>query len=256
MNLSVIVPVYNEEGHLEEMAEGLSSYLDKIVGRGGWQFVFVNNGSKDSSAKVIEHILKKWPRGLSVYLAKPDYGNALRAGLREAQGEFALIINVDFWDPTFIAWTWENRDRYDLFIGSKRADPTIDNRQKYRRILSWGLNFILQGYFGLVASDTHGQKVLKMSTLRPILDSCVMSRGQFDTEFTLRTQRAGLRIAEFPVPIVETRKQRNLMFKKIKQNVIDLRRLKKIMKKVPFSGGIYYHRYSRIDYRFEDDKDK
>lgn len=45
---------------------------------------------------------------------------------------------------------------------------------------------------------THGPKLLRMSTMRPILDKCVMRRGQFDTEFTLRALRQGLRLAEVP----------------------------------------------------------
>jgi glycosyltransferase involved in cell wall biosynthesis len=247
--LSVIIPVYNEEKHLLSLAEALSVRLDETVGRGEWEFVFVNNGSTDGSDAVISAIAARLPACVcSVYLERPDYGNALRRGLRDARGEWAWIINVDFWDPVFLAWAWHHRQRYDLMIGSKRADPTLDERQKYRRILSWGLNVILQGYFGLVATDTHGQKVMHLRTLRPLLEVCVMSRGQFDTEFTIRSQRAGLRLAEFPVPIVETRKQRNLMLKKIKQNVIDIFLLKRVLRNVPFSGGVHYHRYSRDDY--------
>jgi len=41
--------------------------------------------------------------------------------------------------------------------------------------------------------------------MRPVLGQCVMRRGQFDTEFTLRALRAGLWLAEVPVPIVEIR---------------------------------------------------
>ena len=79
-----------------------------------------------------------------------------------------------------------------------------------------------------------------------------MHRGQFDTEFTIRSQRAGLRLAEFPVPIAEIRTQRNLMLKKIIQNLYDIFKLKKILRNVPDSGQIYYHRYSRIDYKSPD----
>jgi len=71
--------------------------------------------------------------------------------------------------------------------------------------------------------------------------------GQFDTEFVLRSQRAGLKMAELPVPIRENRKQRNWMIKKIFQNIVDLFQLARVMKKVPIDKGIHYHRFSRID---------
>jgi len=245
LELSVIVPCYNEANNIMSMSEGLSAHLDRAVGRDRWQFVLISNGCKDDTPAVLYKVCKRWPLSLSLFLRRADYGNALREGLSVAEGRWAFIINVDFWDDEFLSWAWGNRQFYDLIIGSKRADPYLDRRPRYRKTLSWGLNVLLQLGFGLVATDTHGQKLLRLRTLRPILDACVMSRGQFDTEFTLRAQRKGLRIAEVPVPIIEERKQRNLMLKKIIQNFIDIRKLKKVIKHVPASGGIYYHRYSR-----------
>lgn len=246
--LSIIIPCFNEGGYLPSACEDLASVLDCVVGKDRWQIVFVPNGCTDDTELVIETISQKWPSTLAVSLEKSNYGKALREGLLNAEGKWALIINVDFWDADFISWAWGQRKNYDLIIGSKRADPNLDKRPKYRRVLSWGLNVLLQIYFGLVATDTHGQKLLNLHTLRPILESCVMYRGQYDTEFTLRIQRKGLRLAEVPVPITELRKQRNLMIKKIIQNFVDIFRLKQVMKHIPQdSKGIRYHRYSRAD---------
>lgn len=245
--LSVIVPCYNESNHLIEMAKKLSPHLDKTVGRGLWQFVMVSNGSKDNTPSIMKKISEIWSHSLTLNLKRPDYGNALRQGLKAAEGQWAYIINVDFWDSIFLAWAWQNRQGYDLIIGSKRADSDLDRRPRYRKVLSWGLNVLLQLFFGLVATDTHGQKLLNLSTMRMILDESVMSRGQYDTEFTIRSQRAGLKIAEVPVPIIEERKQRNLMLKKIIQNLFDIIRLKMLLKMVPSTAGIHYHRFSRSD---------
>ena len=247
IKLSVIVPSYNEASRIMTMAETLSVHLDRIVGKDKWQFVIVSNGCKDNTGQVIKTIVERWPLTLSSSLKKPNYGNALREGLKEAQGEWAFIINVDHWDPVFLSWAWQHRHMYDLFVGSKRGDPTLDGRPKFRKILTWGLNFILQGFFGLVVTDTHGQKVLHLEILKPVLDSCVMSCGQFDTEFILRSQRRGIKIAELPVPIRENRKQRNLMLKKIAQNFVDLIKLARVLKNVPATRGVHYHRFSRID---------
>jgi len=245
--LSVIVPTYNEEGLLMNMAEALSAQLDTTVGKDAWQFVIVSNGCRDNSPQIIEKIKGRWPKTQALHLEKPDYGNALRQGLKAAQGRFAYIINVDHWEKEFLQWAWKHRNGYDMFIGSRRGDPTLDNRPNYRKLLTWGLNVILQIFFGVVVTDTHGQKLLDLDVMRPVLDACVMNRGQFDTEFVLRCQRAGLKIAELPVPIKEKRKQRNLMLKKVLQNVIDIFRLRAVMNKVPKCRGIHYHRFSRFD---------
>ena len=252
IELSIIIPIYNEEGELWSMAEELAVHLDKIVGESRWQYVLVDNGSVDSTPQIIQKITQRWPNSAPVRLAKPDYGKSLATGLENAGGEWAFIINVDWWDPVFLRWSWQKRTDYDLIIGSKRADNTLNQQTKYRRILSWGLSTILQLLFGFVGSDTHGQKLLRLSSMQPVLDECVMYRGQFDTEFTLRAMRKGLRLAEVPVPLVEKRKQRNWMIKKIAQNVWDIFRLKKVIKQIPFSHSIRYHRWAREDMLIDD----
>jgi hypothetical protein len=168
-------------------------------------------------------------------------------GLRHSQGEWAYIINVDFWDDIMLAWCWQHRGLYDLVLGSKRSDPSLNHQHNYRKLLSWGLNSVLQFVFGFVGSDTHGQKFLHLPTLRPILDACVMRRGQFDTELTLRAMRAGLWLAEIPVPVTELRPPRNLMFTKIFRNIVDIRRLRAVMRRIPSDRPVRYHRWARED---------
>jgi hypothetical protein len=132
-------------------------------------------------------------------------------------------------------------------VGSKRADMALNDQRKYRRVLSWGLNTILQAAFGFVGSDTHGQKFIYLPAMRPIFEQCVMRRGQFDTEFTLRAGRARMWIAEVPVPIVEKRRARNLMLQKIGRNLVDIWRLRRVIRKVPIRAATRYHRWSRED---------
>jgi len=245
--LSVVVPVYNEQDLLMPMAEQLAPHLDEIVGKGNWQFVLVDNGSRDHSLVLCDDVVARWPTSIKVALERPDYGEALYQGLMHASGPWALIINVDFWDVPFLRWCFRTRGVYDLVMGSKRADPALNRQDTYRRLLSWGLNTILQTVFGFVGSDTHGQKFLYLPTLRPIFQQCIMRRGQFDTEFTLRAARARLWLAEVPVPIVELRKARNLMFHKIVRNIRDIARLRRVMRGIPIRFAMRYHYWSRED---------
>jgi glycosyltransferase involved in cell wall biosynthesis len=247
VHLSVVVPICNEEAELLRMAEGLAPHLDEIAGCSRWQFVLVDNGSRDNSAALCDDIVRRWPQSIKLRLPRPNYGEALYQGLMRAAGPWAFIINVDFWDAPFMRWCFKTRGVYDLVMGSKRADHALNQQDNYRRLLSWGLNTILQTTFGFVGSDTHGQKFLYLPALRPIFQSCVMRRGQFDTEFTLRASRAQLWLAEVPVPIVELRKPRNLMFNKIVRNFVDIRRLHRQMRNVPVRAGTRYHRWSRED---------
>jgi len=247
IHLSVVVPIYNEQLLLMGMAQQLAAHLDEIAGPGRWQFVLVDNGSRDGSTQVCDEIVSRWPQSEKVTLSRPDYGEALYAGLMHAAGPWAFIINVDFWDVPFMRWCFKTRGVYEIVMGSKRADEALNQQDWYRRLLSWGLNTILQTAFSFVGSDTHGQKFLYLPALRPIFRECVMRRGQFDTEFALRASRAGLWLAEVPVPIVEIRKQRNLMFHKIARNVVDIFRLRRALRKIPIQAAARYHRWSRED---------
>lgn len=247
VELSVIVPIFNEEDHLMAMAESLQGPLDEIVGPGRWQFVLADNGSTDATPEVVQAICRLHPQSCPLRLGAPNYGGALQAALKAAQGQWALIINVDWWDTVFIRWAWRNRERYDLILGSKRCDPKLNQMSRYRQTLSWGLNSVLQFVFGFVGTDTHGLKLIKLETMLPIVEQCVMRRGQFDTEMTLRSMRNGLWLAEVPVPVKDVRTQRNRMVKKITQNLIDILRLRKVMRAVPHQGPIRYHRWARED---------
>ena len=246
LSLSVVAPVYNEEDHLWEMAQSLGKVLDQVVGPSRWQYVLVDNGSVDSSRIVLEDITARWPTSRILRLDRPNIGAALRAGLQAAEAPFAYIINVDWWDPLFVRWAWANRQQYDLILGSKRADPTLNKLPAYRKFLSFGLNLIFQVFFDFVGRDTHGQKLIRLAAVSDILPRCVMERGQFDTELTMRALRGGLWVAEVPVPVVEIRKPRNLMLGKIYRNFVDLLRLRRAMRDVG-SVRTRYHRWARED---------
>lgn len=246
LRLSVVVPALNEEVLLATTADTLGPALDDLVGAGTWEFVIVDNGSRDGTPQTIDRLAGRW-NVQKVELPAPDYGNALHHGLMAARGRHALIVNVDFWDVPFIQWAWMQRDSYDLIIGSKLADPALNRQPKYRRLLSWGLNTVLHFFFGFVGTDTHGQKLLSMDAIRPILQTCRMRRGQYDTEFSIRALRDGLRIAEAPVPILEQRPPRSLMLGKIGRNLIDILRLRGVIRQAPPRRSAHYHMWSRDD---------
>lgn len=248
MKLSIVLPIFNEEEILEDACREFSKHFNKIVGRGNWQYVFSENGSKDRSPTIIKNMLEVYKKSIHLSFIKSDYGNALREGILASEGENIFIMNVDhLWDTNFFTWAWSNRKDYDLIIGSKRCDPTLNKQDSYRKLLSDGLNTILQFLFDSAVADTHGMKLLKAVTVKPLANQCVMSRGQFDTELTLRALRTKFWIAEVPVPYIEKRKARNLMIRKITQNIFDIYKLKKIMNKIKYSGTINYRRFCAED---------
>ena len=92
-----------------QMAEQLAPHLDEIAGERRWQFVLVDNGSRDRSREICDQIVHRWPDSIKVELLQPDYGEALYQGLMHAAGPWAFIINVDFWDVPFMRWCFRTR---------------------------------------------------------------------------------------------------------------------------------------------------
>jgi glycosyltransferase involved in cell wall biosynthesis len=248
MDLSVVLPVYNEEGILSKACGELSQIFDNIVGKGKWQFVFSENGSTDRSPIIINQLLELYKGSVHITLDKSDYGIALKEGILASKGDYILIMNVDhLWDSNFFIWAWNSRNNYDLILGSKKSDPTLNKQDYYRKVLSSGLNALLQYFVDSVVADTHGMKLLKASTLKPISNECVMKRGQFDTELTLRALRYQCWVVEAPIPYLEKRKARNFMLKKILQNFIDIFTLVRVMKSVEYKGALKYRRVCTED---------
>ena len=91
----------------------------------------------------------------------------------------------------FFSWCWKNRKFYDYIVGSRRSDPTINKAPKIRKILSLGLNILINILFNHMGTDTHGPKFTNMSKIKKIVKQVQSRRGQFDTELLIRLSRLG-----------------------------------------------------------------
>lgn len=245
--VSIVIPLFNEQSVLMANAEALASYLDGAIGPRNWFYILVNNGSSDETPALLRHIVERWPLSYVINLEQPNYGAALKAGLRAATTKWVYMLDIEQWDLPFMTWAWHNRHQYDLLMASKRADPTLNLQRPYRRLLSAGLNVALQVLFGYSGTDTHGPKLINRDSLDAIIAKCELDRGQFDTELVLRAMRNGKRLVEVPVEYRESRPHRNLMVKKIFWNLLALRRLERVMRDVPFESALRYYRFARED---------
>lgn len=215
-----IIPVYNESEILHREVTELSGFLD---GLGiDYEIILVENGSRDNTLEILNE-LKDGNANVDGYsLEVADYGEALKSGMKRTPHERNFLLNIDWWDPHFIEDGLRELENHDLVIGSKRLNDSLDNRSPYRKLLSWGLNTLLNVLVGFSGTETHGLKAFRKSALDDIVESCRMSRGMFDTEIVIRAEKEGLRMVELPVELSEDRPPRNWMIKKIAQNLYDI----------------------------------
>ena len=88
--LSVIVPVYNVEDYLEENLESLTHQT-----RGGYELIFVNDGSTDRSPEIIRHYQDSYPFIRLVDKENGGISSARNAGIAEARGKYLGFIDSD-----------------------------------------------------------------------------------------------------------------------------------------------------------------
>jgi len=96
LELSVVVPVFNEELGIEEFAQELRSNLDSL--KIEYEVIFINDGSKDSTQQIIDQII--WPQ-LRSYEFRFNAGHmsALEAGLKKSKGEKIITMDSDLQHP-------------------------------------------------------------------------------------------------------------------------------------------------------------
>jgi len=98
MLVSVIIPVYNEEGNIQILNERLLAVLNKLDE--DYQLVYVNDGSMDRSLDLL-HALAERDRRVKIINLSRNFGHqlAVTAGLDHCEGDCAVIIDADLQDP-------------------------------------------------------------------------------------------------------------------------------------------------------------
>ena len=127
MDISVVVPLYNEAESLPE----LESWIARVMNENGFSYeiIFVNDGSTDDSWKVISDLKEHNPNVKGVSFRR-NYGKspALNTGFSRAQGDVVITMDADLQDsPDEIPELYRmiTEERYDLVSGwkQKRYDP-------------------------------------------------------------------------------------------------------------------------------------
>lgn len=133
-DISVVIPLYNEEDSLKELHQQLRSVLGRMNAR--YEILFVDDGSTDKSFQVLRD-LKRVDKHVKIIRFRRNYGKsaALAVGFDKALGNVVITMDADLQDdPSEIPSLRKRLDEgYDLISGwkKKRRDPiskTIPSR--------------------------------------------------------------------------------------------------------------------------------
>ena len=128
--LSIVTTVFNEKATIEELVHRIESTMSSMSEHYDFEIILVDDGSKDSSLKIMKQMAKNDKR-IRVIELRRNYGQtaALQAGLDSSQGEIIITLDADLQHfpediPQFLAKIDEG---YDLVCGwrSQRAEGLI-----------------------------------------------------------------------------------------------------------------------------------
>jgi glycosyltransferase involved in cell wall biosynthesis len=222
--LSVVMPAHNEAGYLEtavrDVDEGLRARGHEL------EVLIVENGSTDDTPAIGRRLADALPSVRVFTRPVADYGAALREGIVASRGELVVTFDVDYYDLDFVdealKLLTDDAPAPAIVVGSKRAPGARDERPWPRRLVTTVFSLLLRAVFSLSVSDTHGMKAMRRVDVDPILERCRFRTDLFDTELVIRTQRAGLPIAELPVTAQERRPSRTPIWERVPRTLVGM----------------------------------
>jgi hypothetical protein len=147
----------------------------------------------------------------------PDYGKALREGIKMTRAELVLCDEIDLCDTDFHqrAVALLQSGEADMVIGSKLISGARDERPLLRHVASMGYTTLLRVLLGFKGTDTHGLKAFRRDRLLPVVDACLVNKDVFASELVIRAYRDKLNIVEIPVRVLEKRPPSINLFKRV-----------------------------------------
>jgi glycosyltransferase involved in cell wall biosynthesis len=204
-HVSIVIPVYNEEGILRGSVLELREKLRPFGF--SYELVLCENGSRDRTVEIGKEIEADFPEVRMISIGQPNYGLAMKTGILAARGDVVICDEIDLCDTEFYARALALLERTDtdLVVGSKAMVGSNDQRPWMRRVGTRMYNGLLRAVCNYRGTDTHGLKAFKREVLLETAERCVLDRDVFASEFVIRAHREKKKVVEIPFAVREKR---------------------------------------------------
>ncbi len=226
-SITVVIPVHNEAAFLPGALPVLFGDLETVDA--DIKVVVAENGSTDETAYLVRSAMEQFPSLDLLKLADADYGAAMRAGFLQAESDWVVNFDIDYFSGSFLTRALGLIDEADIVLASKRVEGADDQRSFVRRLATWTFNQVLRFVLGSGVSDTHGMKLVRKTVVDAIVPDVISTVDLFDTELVVRAERAGYRIAELPVSVVELRESKSNLIKRVPRTLKGVWRIRRQM---------------------------
>ena len=164
-DISILVPVYNEQDSITTLYSELKENLDKLY---NWEVLFINDGSTDQSKKIIAELIKNEDniRVIS-FLSNKGKSEALNIGFKNCNSKYIVTIDADLQDDPseIINLIKKIEEGYDMVSGWKHKRKDSISKTLPSKIY----NFVLRKMFGIKIHDFNcGLKIYKAKVTKII----------------------------------------------------------------------------------------
>lgn len=124
MDLSIVIPVFNEEENLPLLFDAIHTSLDSYGEGHTWEMIFVDDGSQDNSLRVMTDLYEKDKEHMRIIQLRRNFGQtaAIAAGIDHTHGDIVVMLDADLQnDPADIPMMLAKLDEgYDVVSGWRK----------------------------------------------------------------------------------------------------------------------------------------
>jgi glycosyltransferase involved in cell wall biosynthesis len=197
VKLSIVVPVYNEERHLEKVIEMLMSSACPVER----EWIFVDDSSRDQSLTILKKHEARY--GYRVLEQRPNQGKgaAVIRGIEESSGELIMIQDADFeYDPNDVPQLLEPvvAGRADVVYGSRFKKSAYQVHRTYHYFVNRLLTVVSNLLSGIYLTDMETcYKIFRAELLKPM--NLRSHRFGIEVELTAYVAKTKARVYELPI---------------------------------------------------------
>lgn len=218
MELSIVIPAYNEANRLPNTMEKIVLYFYEKGA--SFELIVVDDGSKDNTAEIILQASKQYPE-IRLIRSKQNYGkgHTVRKGVLEARGEYILFTDSDLSTPiTELPGLWHalTEEGFDIAIGSRSLPEAqiLVCQPWYRSIFGQFYPFFVHLLVMNDFRDTQcGFKLFRRNVAYRLFSLLKTKGFSFDVEILLRAKTSGCRVKEVPVIWSNSRESKVLLWR-------------------------------------------
>jgi dolichyl-phosphate beta-glucosyltransferase len=230
INLSVIIPTYNEENRIGGSLDLLMPYLRTLPIRS--EVLISDDGSEDGTVGFIESyqqcLSDAYPELRYILSPHKGKGHALRRGMMKARGRLRYMADADLSCPPFVITafiTYMRHTRSDIVIGDRHNHELTMTAS--RRTIGEIYLRLVHGLTRLDYPDTQcGFKLFTAQAAEAVFSRCTMDGFSIDIEALLIARQLGYKVVSMPVPWTQSRDSRVRVVRDSCKMFIDLLRLK------------------------------